>query len=337
MCHLLVPTSKPHPLVEKFLLSDAKGAVATFSPTGFGVGTGHDYLAEGFYDLIFVDGNWDLGAASLSAKANLFRIGGFYDLIMTYSVFGDPALRLKSPYSLSASPETGSGEQTSGYSRSYAVTVTNTSPVEDSFLVSVSGNDWQVSVPSVVGPVAAGGQTSFQVVVQVPEDAAPGETDQVLVTIKSKGDRAQVDQATFTTTANVYGAEVAPEATTSVLLPGSSVVHTVTITNTSNKPDAFSLSINTTDWANSVSPATTPLLNPGQSTSASVTIRAPADAVDYETNALQLSVSSQADPRKTSTANFTTVARYYGVEVRPEFCQPGRPGRDASHVHPGGK
>ncbi len=304
-------------LVENFLLTGGKGAVATFSPTGLGVATGHDFLAEGFYNSIFVDGNWDLGAASLAAKANLYRAGGFYDLIMTYSVFGDPALRLRSPYSLAASPESGVGAQTSGYTLTYPMTVTNTGPVEDSFLPNVSGNAWVVNVPASVGPVEAGGQTTFDVQVQVPDGVSPGAIDQVVVQVKSKGDRSQVDQATFTTTANVYGAALQPTAVQRVVLPGTLVTHTVQITNTGNLPDAFDLSLSASTWATSVAPLTTGQLAPGQSMTALVTIQVPANAADYAAEALQLAAISQADPRKAPAATFLTTVRLYGVQVSP--------------------
>jgi hypothetical protein len=73
---------------------DNAGAVATFSPTGLGVGLGHDILHAGFYDAMFKSGLYTLGEASIGAKVSLFREGGHFDLIHTYTVFGDPALEL---------------------------------------------------------------------------------------------------------------------------------------------------------------------------------------------------------------------------------------------------
>ena len=76
------------------------GAVGAFSPTGLGVSTGHDELHRGFYDSLFNDGVWELGAASLTAKLNLFISGGNYDLLHTFTIFGDPALNIKNPYEI---------------------------------------------------------------------------------------------------------------------------------------------------------------------------------------------------------------------------------------------
>ncbi len=81
-------------LIEELLRANGKGAVAAFSPTGLGVATGHDHLHKGFYDSLFVNGNWSLGAASMTAKLRLFTTGTNYDLLHTFTLFGDPALKI---------------------------------------------------------------------------------------------------------------------------------------------------------------------------------------------------------------------------------------------------
>jgi hypothetical protein len=95
----LLSTSGAGPgLVEEMVRADSKGAVAAFSPTGLGVASGHDALQQGFYDSVFNHHNWDLGQASLAAKLRLYATGANYDLLHTFTVFGDPALVLKSTY-----------------------------------------------------------------------------------------------------------------------------------------------------------------------------------------------------------------------------------------------
>jgi len=79
--------------VELLILEDA-GAVSTFSPTGLGVGQGHEILNAGFYDALFKSGIETLGGATIQAKVNLFNSGSHFDLINTFTVFGDPALGL---------------------------------------------------------------------------------------------------------------------------------------------------------------------------------------------------------------------------------------------------
>ena len=48
-----------------------KGAIASFSPTGFGLVAGHDLLEEGFFLAVFHEGIDTLGAATTYAKQYL--------------------------------------------------------------------------------------------------------------------------------------------------------------------------------------------------------------------------------------------------------------------------
>lgn len=81
-------------LAKNLVTLENGGAVSTFSPTGLGVGQGHDQLLTGFYDALFKSGIRDLGSATLAAKLRLFQAGYSYDLIHTYTIFGDPALKV---------------------------------------------------------------------------------------------------------------------------------------------------------------------------------------------------------------------------------------------------
>jgi hypothetical protein len=85
-------------LVETLLRTPNKGAVGTFSPTGLGVASGHDLLHRGFYNALFELGTWELGPAAQNAKVNLYTNGSADDLIHTFTVFGDPALQIRSPH-----------------------------------------------------------------------------------------------------------------------------------------------------------------------------------------------------------------------------------------------
>ncbi len=83
-------------LAESIVRAAGRGAVASWSAAGLGVASGHDILAEGLFDAVFVDGIRRLGAATTQAKIRLFETGGGHlDLIDTYILFGDPALALQ--------------------------------------------------------------------------------------------------------------------------------------------------------------------------------------------------------------------------------------------------
>jgi hypothetical protein len=85
-------------LAESLVRASDKGAIASFSPAGFGLADGHDILAHGLYKAFFTDGTTQFGPATTYAKYYLdANSTGFEDLIDTYILFGDPASRLNLP------------------------------------------------------------------------------------------------------------------------------------------------------------------------------------------------------------------------------------------------
>ncbi len=86
-------------LGETVVRAQGRGAVASWSATGLGVAHGHDFLHRGFYKALFGEDKRVLGEAALAGKVNLYKgdTGGFFhDLIDTYGILGDPALRIAS-------------------------------------------------------------------------------------------------------------------------------------------------------------------------------------------------------------------------------------------------
>ncbi|MCB9102714.1 MAG: hypothetical protein H6633_00520 [Anaerolineales bacterium] len=83
---------------ESLLRRSGGGAVAVWGSTGLGVGAGHDRLQAGFYQTISQDGGPDLGTAVLAGKLKLSALGYHQDLLDTFTLFGDPALRLSSVF-----------------------------------------------------------------------------------------------------------------------------------------------------------------------------------------------------------------------------------------------
>ena len=87
-------------LDESFLRHDGGGAVATWSPSGLGLQSGHEQLQRGFYQFVFGDGDAQesekqLGLAVLAAKLDFYAtVHGRRELLDTYHLFGDPAMAL---------------------------------------------------------------------------------------------------------------------------------------------------------------------------------------------------------------------------------------------------
>jgi uncharacterized repeat protein (TIGR01451 family) len=84
-------------LSELLVRSAGKGAVASWGPTGLGVAYGHDQLDRGFLEALLLDGVHEMGPATYAGKLRLYNAGYSLEQIEEYTVFGDPALRIKSP------------------------------------------------------------------------------------------------------------------------------------------------------------------------------------------------------------------------------------------------
>lgn len=85
------------PVLDEALLRHPNGgAVAAWGPTGLGVATGHELLAQGFLQRVYIDQQPGLGAAALAGKLNLAANGSLgMDLLDTFTLLGDPAMRVK--------------------------------------------------------------------------------------------------------------------------------------------------------------------------------------------------------------------------------------------------
>ena len=75
------------------------GAVASWSPTGFGLASGHDYLETGFFLGLFHQGLTTMGEATTFGKMHMMAhapANKYDDLLDTFVLFGDPALTVRS-------------------------------------------------------------------------------------------------------------------------------------------------------------------------------------------------------------------------------------------------
>jgi hypothetical protein len=81
-------------LDETLIRGDSNGAVATWSPAGEGVASGHDLLDAGFFQAIYQNNASTIGIATNQAKYYLYaNSNGLHrELIDTYILFGDPAM-----------------------------------------------------------------------------------------------------------------------------------------------------------------------------------------------------------------------------------------------------
>ncbi len=82
-------------IAEQFQRLQNRGAVAVWAPTGLSYSSGHKLLMEAFYEAIFDDGTYGLGAATTAAKINTYAQNNYWsELVEMFVLFGDPATEL---------------------------------------------------------------------------------------------------------------------------------------------------------------------------------------------------------------------------------------------------
>ncbi len=92
--HLVLSTIDTRSLAEELSRASNKGAAATYSAIGLGYTYGHDILQRGFFNHFFNSPQPTMGSADLSAKLSIYTSQSNDELIYTFMVFGDPALKL---------------------------------------------------------------------------------------------------------------------------------------------------------------------------------------------------------------------------------------------------
>jgi hypothetical protein len=80
---------------ESLVMPDRTGAIAVFAPSGYGYTSEHDLLGQALLSSLFEDGNRLLGVITTGSKITAFSQGASEDLVTTFTLLGDPAVRLK--------------------------------------------------------------------------------------------------------------------------------------------------------------------------------------------------------------------------------------------------
>ncbi len=93
------PAGKDHSsLGESIVRYSGGGAIASWSPTGYGITSGHAILDDSLFKNLFIKHQTQLGFLTTQAKYDLYaKSADFTDMIETYLLFGDPALKLQKP------------------------------------------------------------------------------------------------------------------------------------------------------------------------------------------------------------------------------------------------
>ncbi len=177
--------AKDDALAEVIVRASGKGAVASWSPTGLGVATGHDYLNRGFYKAVFQGGVRTVGQAVMAGKMELAASGQSPDLLDTFTLFGDPALHINA---LDADLQIDKAVEPSGFVEqgqvlTYTLTFSNAGPAMAHSVVLTDIVPAELVSPTVVysSPNVLGQRPGAPFAWQIA-DLSPGEGGEIRFT-----------------------------------------------------------------------------------------------------------------------------------------------------------
>jgi uncharacterized repeat protein (TIGR01451 family) len=203
-------------LGESIVRAPNGGAIASWSPTGFGLTSGHDFLNRGLFEALFLNGVARLGPATTQGKLYLYsNTGGYRDLIDTYTLFGDPALQLnvlKTDVAISKTAHP-PGPVQPGDKITYTLTYTNAGPATAFNVVIRDELPDELTDPAVSTSGAAITPRSGSRYVWDVADLAAGEGGTITITaIVSTG----LGSTTLTNTATIESTGVERDAADNV-------------------------------------------------------------------------------------------------------------------------
>jgi hypothetical protein len=176
-------------LMETMLRAANGGSVASFSPTGLGVSTGHDLMERGLLNAVFQQGFARLGEATQAGKLALYASGQNYDLIHTFTIFGDPALRLPT-YAMNVSPSNSVKFGLPNVTVVHTLYLTDSGFLTNTSSFSLTGNTWPITV-TPLSLLLPGQSKQLLVSVTIPLTAPQGATDVATLIFRSPNDGVQ--------------------------------------------------------------------------------------------------------------------------------------------------
>lgn len=203
-------------------------------------------------------------------------------------------LTISTPSSMAYfSPKTLTARGPAGSTVQGTFTLSNPGSLGDTFSLELSGSTWaaQVSPSSVV--LGSGETTQVTVTVQIPADALGGQSNPVTLTATPQTSPAQADQAVLTAQVNVL--QVSPTTQAQSGAPGQSLVYTLTATNYESAARSYTVTISGQQWSSSASPALLSIPGNGGSTSFTVTVQVPTNALPGASDTATVTVTSRRD------------------------------------------
>jgi uncharacterized repeat protein (TIGR01451 family) len=201
----------------------------------------------------------------------------------------------------------------------YVVKLKNTGTGNDTIQLSAQNYSTWITFSKSSTTLAPDQTDNITVTVTVPSKPLPSKGDyQIGILAKSIGNESVTANMTLVMTVKqVYGVEVTSNVSVSYVDPGKSVSYNITVKNTGNGKDSFSLtkSGEHIDWVTFSSSSIT--VDGLQSSSVTLTVQVPSNAF-AQSFVVKVNTKSQGDATVQQDMNLTTTINLlYGLEVTP--------------------
>ncbi len=217
----------------------------------------------------------------------------------------------------------------------YQHAVTNTGILDANFaLTANSSQGWTTQIMPTALSLAAGESAPVTVTVQIAPAAADGAVDLTTVTVQDVGMVVQDTAVNSTTVTGSYRVVIAPN-NYATGAPGETLTYTHQVTNTGDFADSYALSVSSSqNWA-TVTPTSTDILYPGESTWITVTVDIPDGTANGQIDTSAVTVQSLNAMTVNDTAVDVTIVQVpeNGAVLEPDNSGAGIPGDTLTYYH----
>ncbi|HYP20170.1 MAG TPA: S-layer homology domain-containing protein [Chloroflexia bacterium] len=220
------------------------------------------------------------------------------------------AIRFRLVQDVFLQPSTASKGGAPGATFTYTETLRNQTGINNSFVLTYTGNLWPTTVePLTTGTIANGASVAVTVTVQIPPGSPIGSYDDVTVsassTLPSPG--AFTATAVLTTSVNTTGVDFSPKNPTKSGAFNSTVTHSMRLFNRSGQTNSFDVQKQQSGsgWSTSLTPSNTGSMPNESSVPVTLTVNVPSNARLGDSEVVTISASS----------DLPLPGSYYGEQV----------------------
>ncbi|MCP4358554.1 MAG: choice-of-anchor B family protein [Chloroflexi bacterium] len=198
----------------------------------------------------------------------------------------------------------------------YTLSIANTGDFTDTYDVTLNAN-WVTNITTTTVDLMPGQAVNFNVMVDVPINAVPGDMDTAVITATSQNNSPTSAAVNLTTLLPLYGVAIDTETTSLSGNLGDVLNYTVWVTNTGNVTDTYDLALNS-GWSSSLS-SNQLSVQPANSTAVTAHITVPSNAAAGDLDTATLDITSQMDSIISATISLTTTANaFYAISAVAE-------------------